>query len=155
MKRMTTIALALSCASLLAPRAFAQSDEIKTRTKTEHASTVSYTGCVQTGAQSRTFVLDRVAPVRKTTEVNADGSTSTTTTYALVPDSTVQLDQQIGHKVQVEGILIPAGHGDAKIRTKTEVNGKDEKSKTEVERGPMPQLRVTSVKPLGESCSVN
>jgi len=155
MKRFATIVLALGCASLLAPQASAQSNETKTKTKTEHASTVSYTGCVQTGGQTRTYVLDHVAPIRKTTELNADGSTTTSTTYALVGDSSVQLEPQIGHKVEIQGVLIAAGHGDAKIRTKSEVNGKEEKSKTEVERGSMPQLRVVSVKPLGETCSVN
>src|SRR5438477_1085504 len=152
MKRLSKIVLALGCASLLAPSAYAQSQEFKTKSKTttDGASIVTYTGCVQNGTQSRTYVLDHVSPVRKTTEFHADGSTTTTTTYALVPDASVQLEPQIGHKVEVQGVLIPAGHGDSKITTKTEVNGKDEKTKTEVERGATSQLRVTSVKPLGE-----
>ena len=55
----------------------------------------------------------------------------------------------------MQGVLIPAGKGDSKITTKTEVNGKDEKTKTEIERGASSQLRVMSVKPLGEACAVN
>ena len=151
------IVLALGCASLLAPGAYAQSQEIKTksRTTTEGASIVTYTGCVQNGTQARTYVLEHVSPVRKTTEFHADGSTTTTTTYALVPEASVQLEPQIGHKVEVQGVLIPAGKGESKITTKTEVNGKEEKTKTEVERGATSQLRVMSVKPLGEACTVN
>src|SRR5438105_10947922 len=106
MKRITTFILALGCASLVAPQAHAQSNETKTKTKTEHASTVNYTGCVQTGGQTRTYVLDHVAPIRKTTEFNADGSTTTSTTYALVSDGSVQLEPQIGHKVEIQGVLI-------------------------------------------------
>ena len=151
MKRLATFALALGCASL----AYAQSDKVKTTIKTDDAHLVSYTGCVQSGTQTKSYVLDRVAPVRRTTEFNADGSTTTTTTYALVSDGTVQFEQQVGRKVEVQGVLIPAGHGDADIKTKTEVNGKDEKSKLKIDKTSSPQLRVVSMKPLGEACSVN
>jgi hypothetical protein len=58
----------------------------------------------------------------------------------------------VGHKVEVTGVLIPAGKGDAKIETKTKGTA-EEHSKTELERGPVPQIRVLTVKHLGESCS--
>src|SRR5882672_6223154 len=112
MKRISTFVLALGCASLLATHANAQSDKVKTTIKTDDAKAVTYTGCVQTGAQARTYVLDRVQPVRKTTEFNADGSTTTTTTYSIVSDTSVQLEPQVGRRVEVQGVLIPAGHGD-------------------------------------------
>jgi len=159
MKRFTTIVgLALGCAALLAPPAFAQSHETETKTKikTDHANVVTYTGCIgSTSGQARSYVLNNVVPAERTTTRSADGSSTTTTTYALVPEATVQLEPQIGHRVEVQGVLVEPGHGDAKVKSKTEVNGKDEKSKTEIERGPYPQLRVMSVKPLGESCAVN
>lgn len=151
MKRIAVFVVALGCASLV----HAQSDKVKTTIKTDDAHVVTYTGCVQSGTQTRTYVLDRVAPVRKTTEFNADGSTTTTTTYALVSDGTVTFDSQVGHKVEVQGVLIQAGHGDADIRTKTEVNGKETKSKVSIDKTSVPQLRVVSMKPLNESCSVN
>jgi hypothetical protein len=151
MKRITTFIVALGCASLVS----AQSDKIKTTTKTDDARLVTYTGCVQTGTQTKSYVLDHVAPVRKTTDFNADGSSTTTTTYALVSDGNVQFEQQVGHKVEVQGVLIPAGHGDADIKTRTKVNGKEDKTKVEVDKTSVPQLRVASVKPLGETCSVN
>jgi hypothetical protein len=72
-----------------------------------------------------------------------------------VSDGTAQFENQLGHKVEVQGVLIPAGHGDADIKTKTEVNGKDTKSKVEIDKTSTPQLRVVSMKPLGETCSVN
>jgi hypothetical protein len=150
-KHISTFVLALGCASLV----HAQSDKIKTTIKTDDAHAVTYTGCVQTGQQARSYVLDHVTPVRKTTDFNADGSTTTTTTYAIVAESNVQLEPQVGHKVEVQGVLIPAGHGDADIKTRTKVNGKEEKTKTEIDKTSVPQLRVLSVKALGESCSVN
>jgi len=151
MKRLATFALALGCASL----ASAQSDKVKTTIKTDDAHLVTYTGCVQSGTQTKSYVLDRVAPVRRTTEFNSDGTTTTTTTYALVSHGSVQFEQQVGHKVEVQGVLIPSGHGDADIKTKTEVNGKDTKSKLEIDKTSVPQLRVVSMKPTGETCSVN
>lgn len=151
MKRISTFILALSCASLV----YAQSDKVKTTVKTDDAKVVTYTGCVQSGTQAKTYMLDHVAPVSRSTTVSSDGSSTTTTTYALVSDSNVQLEPQIGHKVEVQGVLIAAGHGDASITTKTEVNGKETKTKTEIDKTSVPQLRVISVKALGESCSVN
>jgi hypothetical protein len=150
MKRITTFILALGCASLV----HAQSDKVKTTVKTDDAHAVTYTGCVQT-TQGRSYVLEHVAPVSRSTTTNIDGSTTTTTAYALVPDASVQLEPQVGHKVEVTGVMIPAGHGDADIKTKTEVNGKEQKTKTEIDKTSHPQLRVLSVKALGESCSVN
>lgn len=156
MKRFsTTLALVFGCAALMVPQIKAQSTETKTKTKTDHASVVSYTGCIATSGQAKSYILQNVVPVERTTTERADGSSSTVTTYALVPEATVQLAPQVGHKVEVQGILVEPGHGDAQVKTKTEVNGKDQKTKTEIERGPYPQLRVTSMKPLGETCAVN
>lgn len=158
MKRFSmTLALAFGCAALMVPHVRAQSHETetKTRTKTDHASVVTYTGCIATGTQARSYVLQNVIPAERTTTQHADGTTSTTTTYALVPEATVKLEPQVGHKVEVQGVLVEPGHGDAEVKTKTEVNGKEQKTKTEIERGPYPQLRVMSMKPLGESCAVN
>lgn len=157
MKRFTTTAaLALGCVALLVPSTFAQSTETKTKTKTEHASVVTYTGCIATGGgQTRSYVLNNVVPTERTTTERADGSTTVTTTYALIPETSIQLEPQVGHRVEVQGVLVEPGHGSAEVRTKTEVNGKDTKTKTEIERGPFQQLRVTSVKPLGGSCAVN
>ncbi|HET9830829.1 MAG TPA: hypothetical protein VFP91_03950, partial [Vicinamibacterales bacterium] len=69
MKRFsTTLALAFGCAALVVPSAFAQSTETKTKTKTEHASIVTYTGCIASNAgQTRTYVLNNVVPTERTT----------------------------------------------------------------------------------------
>ena len=147
----TTFVLALGCAGLV----YAQSDKVKTKVKAEDgARVVTYSGCVQS-TPSRSYVLEHVAPVSKETTINADGSASTTTTFALVPDSTVQLEPQVGHRVEVTGVVIPPGHGDADIKTRTKVNGHEEKSKTEIDKTSSSQFRVMSVKGSGEACSVN
>jgi hypothetical protein len=146
-----TFVIAVGCAGVLDIQTNAQTSESKTKVKTEHAKTMTYTGCVQTGTQTRTYTLQNVMPISKT-ETSGTAGTTTTITYALVPEETVELQSHVGHKVEVTGVLIPAGKGDAKIRTRSKAKGSEQETKTEVERGAMPQLKVVSVKQLAESC---
>jgi hypothetical protein len=129
----------------------AQSTETKTKIKTEHGQTVTYTGCVGNGTETRSYILQNVTPISRTETTTASG-TSVSTTYSLVPEGTVELQQNVGHRVEVTGVLIEAGHGDAKVTQRTKTNGKEEKTTTEVDRGAVPQLKVLSVKPTGGSC---
>jgi hypothetical protein len=154
MRRYLAVSIvAVGCAAVLDVGAGAQTTESKTTVKTEGAKTVHYTGCVQNGTETRTFVLQNVVPVATTTRTTGTAGTVTTTTYALVPEGKVELQEQLGHKVEVTGVLIPAGKGNAKIETRTKTKDTEEHTKTEVERGPLPQLRVISVKHLADSCS--
>jgi hypothetical protein len=149
------MACALAVAFMAAPRTQAQT-ESKTKIKTEKGNLVTYTGCVETGGETRSYVLDHVVPIGRTmTETKGTSGTvvSTTTTYALVPGEKVELQQHVGHKVEVTGVMVPAGKGDTKIETRTKSKQGTEETKTEVERGAYPQLRVISVKHLAESCS--
>jgi hypothetical protein len=130
----------------------AQTTESKTKVKAEHGKTVRYTGCVQTGTETRTYILENVVPIAKTETTGTAGAT-TTTTYALVPEGKVELQQHVGHKVEVTGVLVPAGKGETKYKAKTKGEGSEQETKGEVKRGPTPQLRVIAVKPLAESCS--
>src|SRR5207244_9147451 len=103
------LTVALSCALALTVQAQ------ETRSKTEikgPAHTVTYTGCIQNGTEARTYILDKAVPVSRTTSERTGTSgvvTTTTTTYALVPDQKVQLVKHLGHKAEVTGIQIPAG----------------------------------------------
>lgn len=147
--------VALGCA--LAATISAQDTTVKSKTKIkgDDVKTVTYTGCVQTGTETKTYILDHIVPVSRTTRTEGtSGTVSTTTTYMLIPGEKVELQKHVGHKVEVTGMLIPAG--DIKSTTKTKIdreNAKDikiqEKSKTE---NAMPQFRVISVKHLSESC---
>ena len=151
MRRMlTTAVVVFGCMSML--QAQSQTTESKTKIKTDDAKTMTFSGCVQTGTETRSYILQNVVPIRTTTEVTGTGGTLTTTSYALVPEK-VELQEHVGHKVEVTGVVIPAGKGDAKIETKTKTGGTEEKTKTEVDKGPVPQLRVISVKTLADRCS--
>jgi hypothetical protein len=149
-----SLALALGCAAIAV-----NAQETTTRTTTKSSGgevkTVTYTGCVQTGTQARSYVLDKVVPVSKTTTSDVTGATSTTTTYLLVPGERVEVQQHVGQKVEVTGMLIPAG--DVKTETKTEIerdDAKDTKTKETVKSdNATAQFRVTSIKALGEACS--
>ena len=137
----------------------AQETTTKTETKTSgaQAKTVSYTGCVGAGTETRTYVLSKAVPVTRTTEtIGTTGSTTTTeTSYMLVPGQTVQVQEHVGRKVEVTGTLVPAG--DSKTETKTTIEREDapdttvkEKTKTD---NAIPRFNVTSIKDLGERCN--
>jgi hypothetical protein len=158
MRFVTSFAVALACASVIAVQA--QDTKVKSKTKIEggDVQTLTYTGCLQTGTEARTYVLDKVIPVSRTTERQPTGTggtiQTTTTTYLLVPGEKVELQTHVGHKVQVTGLLIPAG--DMKTRSKTKIEREDakdttikEKSKIDADR---PQLRVVSIKDLPDPC---
>jgi len=143
--------VALPCALALTVQAQ------ETRSKTEikgPAHAVTYTGCIQNGTETQTYMLDKAVPVSRTTSERTGTSgvvTTTTTTYALVPDQKVELVKHLGHKVEVTGILIPAGK---KVETKTEIereHGKDTKITEKSKDGNL-QFRVTSIKHLAETC---
>ena len=139
----------------------AQDTTTTTVTKVEGAApqSVTYTGCVQTGTETKTFILSKVVPVsRSTTTVGTAGSTTTTTTtYALVPDQKVELETHVGHKVEVTGMMIPAG--DSKTTTTTKIerdNAPDSKTKETVKTdNAFPQFRVLSVKNLADKCDAD
>jgi hypothetical protein len=144
--------VACGCASLLVTTPLAQTSESRTKVKAEHGKTVTYTGCVQTGTETHSYILENVIPISKT-ETTGTSGTETTTTYALVPAEKVDLQEHVGHKVEVTGVLVPAGKGETKYEAKTKTKGSEEETKGAVQRGAVPQLKVVSVRPLSESCS--
>jgi len=154
MKRVTA-AVALVLGFAVTSPAIGQDVKTKTKIKGDDAQTVTYTGCVASGPQTRTFVLNKVMPVGQTTETTTDASgaassTTTTTTYALVPSDTVQITEYVGHKVQVTGMMVPKG--EMRSRTETKVGDdtvKKEETKTESD---LPQFRVVSIRNLAETC---
>jgi hypothetical protein len=135
-----------------ATSAIGQDVKTKTKIKGDDAQTVTYTGCVQSGAQTRTFVLNKVVPVGQTTQTTTDASgvsSATTTTYALVPGDTVQITEYVGHKVEVTGMLVPKGEMTSKTKTKVGDDTKREEVKTDSD---MPQFRVISIRNLAAQC---
>jgi hypothetical protein len=151
-----TVTAALTFASGLA---IAQETRTKTEVKGGRAQTITYTGCVQTGSEARTYILDQAVPVSRTTTTTEQVGTSgavvnTVTRYALVPSEKVELVEHVGHKVEVTGMVVPAGQSESRTKTKIErEHGKDTKitEKTKSDND-LPQFRVTSVKHLAESC---
>jgi len=136
----------------------AQDTTIKSQSKTSgaEAKTVSYTGCVGAGTETRTYVLSKAVPVTRTTEtVGTTGSSTTTeTTYMLVPSQTVEVQEHVGHKVEVTGTLVPAGDSKTESKTTIEREGAPDttvKEKSKAENA-MPRFSVTAIKDLGERC---
>ena len=157
MRSIAALAVALGCSCVIGVSA--QDTKTTTTTKTEgpKAETVTYTGCMQTGTETRSIVLAKVQPVSRTTEtaVGTGGvTTTTTTTYALVLGEKVEFQTHVGHKVEVTGTMIPAGESKTTTETKVErEDAPDTKAKETVKTNtPLPQFRVMSIKDTNESC---
>ena len=151
----TSFAFALACAGLVT---HAQETKTKTETKSSggQPQTVTYTGCVQTGTQAKTYVLDKVVPVTKTTTTETPTSSTTiqSTSYVLVPGGeSVTVQEHVGQKVEVTGTLIPGGNTRTETTTRTDrEDAPDAKTRTRTEtKNAMPEFRVTSIKNIG-SC---
>jgi hypothetical protein len=150
MRFATPLAAAFVCASLAV---HAQDTTVKTKVEGDKSKIVTYTGCLNTGVQTSTFVLDKVVPVTTTRTTGVAGTggaiTTTSTSYVLVPGEKVTLQQHVGKKVQVTGLLIP--EGESKTKTKIEGSGGDTKVKTKTDSD-KPQFQVMTVKELPEPC---
>jgi len=159
MRYFATLTVALACAFGLAVNAQEHSKE-KTKIKGGAAQTVSYMGCVATGTETTTYVLNNAVPVTKTVEHRGTAGTvsTTTTSYLLVPGSeTVTFTNLVGHKVEVTGVLIPAGK-ETKVKSKTEIEREGApdvkiEQRTKTDEASMPHFRVVSVKQLPDPCT--
>jgi len=150
-----TVALTVAFAAAM------QAQEVKSTTKIsgDNVKAVTYSGCLQSGTEARSFILDKVVPVGQSTktEVGTAGeiTKTTVTTYALVPGERVDFQPMVGHKVEVTGVLVS---GDSKTETKTKVEREGEKDVTTKEKSKtenaLPQLRVTSIKHLADTCTM-
>ena len=140
----TSFAFALGCTAIAL-------NAQETRTKTEVKSSggdpqvVTYTGCVAAGTQAKTYVLDKVVPVTKTTTTETPTSSTTTqsTSYVLVPGGeSVTVQEHVGHKVEVTGMLVPGGNtqdrDDHADRSRGRAGLQDSR------RGPRPRTRCPS-----------
>ena len=151
----TSFAFALGCTAIALN---AQETKTKTETKSSGGApqAVTYTGCVQAGTQAKTYVLDKVVPVTKTTTTETPTSSTTiqSTSYVLIPGGeSVTVQEHVGQKVEVTGTLVPGGDSRTETRTKTErEDAPDTKSRTRTEtKNAMPEFKVTSIKNIG-SC---
>jgi hypothetical protein len=152
-----TLIAAATCAVALAATLGASAQQTQTtvtQTTTGEAKPISFTGCVGAGVEARSYVLNKVVPVTKTTEtVGTSGATTTTTetSYVLVPAEKVEIQPHMGRKVEVTGVLIPA----AETKTTTTTSRPDSSTTvTETTKAQMPrmQFRVTAIKELAQSC---
>jgi hypothetical protein len=148
--------LAIACAFGLAVQAQETTTRTETKVKTDDAKMVTFSGCVKPGTDAKAYILEKAVPVKRTTTEEATGTsgvvTTTTTTYALVPGESVELTGDVGHKVEVTGIMVPSGEMTKETKTRETASG-TRTEETVKREGTLPQFRVISVKHLTESCS--
>lgn len=129
--------------------AYGQTIEKKSKTKitVEDGKDVTVIGCVSRSAEGA-FTLTQVA--------NEDGALGT---YTLVGEDADDLEELVGHRVEVKGKAADRGTGKVKIESKSEVDAgagdsRKRESKTQVEgdlQG-LPFLGVKSVRSLASVC---
>jgi hypothetical protein len=140
----------------------AQGQRVSTDTavKSDNGKVVTMVGCVMIGGGT-SFTLSNIASER---EQGTDSGVRPRGPYALVPREGLDLGPYIHQRVELTGVVVPPatkGDRDDKIEiretTKVDVeNGRDRKSTAgttvRVERGPMHQFLVASVKTLAPGC---
>ena len=146
--------LAFACAVGLAAQA-QETTRTETKIKTDDAKMVTFSGCVKPGTEAKAFILEKAVPIRRTTTEEATGTsgvvtTTSTTTYALVPGESVELMGEVGHKVEVTGVMVG---GETKETKTTRESASGTRTEETVKQGALPQFRVISVKHLPETCS--
>jgi hypothetical protein len=131
--------------------ALAFGQDIQTRSKTkitvEEGREVTVTGCVSRSAEGA-FRLSHVA--------NEDGALGS---YTLVGEDADDLEDLVGHRVEVKGKAADKGTGKVEIESRSEVDDgvgdtRKRESKTEVEGDlhGLPFLGVKSVRSLASVC---
>src|SRR5581483_8478253 len=86
----STISFAVAALLATSMAAAAQTTKTETKIKGGHdAHMVTYTGCVRTGAETTSYMLENAVPLSQTTTVGTAGDAQTVTTWALVPDRTI------------------------------------------------------------------
>jgi len=153
--RSLMIAIALGCGLTLAAHAQSAASQSK---DTDAVKTVTFTGCVADGTETKTYILNKIVPTGQST-TQAVGTSGivpsiTTTTFELVPAEKVEIKENVGHRVEVTGVMMPAGETKTQVETKVDRDkGPDTKSKEETKsKSDAPQFRVTSIKSLADSC---
>jgi len=149
---LTMTATAASLALMLGVHAAAQQIPSQTaqpqdqaKAKAEHAQ-ATFTGCLQAGTEAKTYILDKAAPAKTGEAVGTTGEFANATKFDLVASDQVNLQEHVGHKVEVTGTLATAKPDAKAMAPGPEGGAKMEKSAT-------PQLKVSSIKQLADSCS--
>jgi hypothetical protein len=135
----------------------------KTKIKADDGKIVTATGCLMN--EGATYTLAHATPVTVEKRVSV-GTSGTVVSYTVVPRDGVDLTSHIGQMVEVTGVLIPASKDNddktkIKVESKTKADVDDapdakakSKTKVEVPQTAVPQLAVTSVKMVGQTCVV-
>lgn len=125
----------------------AASMQDQTKAKAEHAQ-ATFTGCLQAGTEAKSYILDQAAPAKTGEAVGTTGELANATKFDLVASDQVNLQEHVGHKVEVTGTISAA-----KPDTKAMAPAPSEKPGAKMEKAATPQLHVSSIKQLADSCS--
>ena len=112
------------------------------------AKTTSVTGCLAKGADATTFTLSDAMPATADKEQSKESATSSEkrTYVVVVKDTSLKLENHVGHKVTLTGTVDESAGGAAKT-------GAPAATGTSGKGGAMPNLSVTALKMVSPSCT--
>jgi hypothetical protein len=110
------------------------------------ATQATFTGCLQAGTEAKSYILDQAAPAKTGEAVGTTGELANVTKLDLVASDQVNLQEHVGHKVEVTGTVSAAKPDTKAMPPGPEAGAKMEKAAT-------PQLHVSSIKQIADSCS--
>lgn len=164
MRRVLSMCALAVCVGAIPAYAQNAKVESKTKVKADDAQVVSMTGCLEGGPS--VFLLshamipkDQAKKLRKIV-----GTTGTQDTYELTPQQGVELAGDVGHKVQVTGVMVPAAtahdkHANVEVKEKTKVEAEhqpdqksESKTKAEIAKADHPMFSVVSIRDVEPSC---
>jgi hypothetical protein len=123
----------------------------ETKVKAKGGKDVHLTGCVEPASGPASFMLTDVVTSEKTPDIVHN--------YYLI-GKTDDLEKNIGHVMEIDGIALDRGKGELEVETKTKIEREHapdskEKTKTEIkgENALLPFLDVTAAKMVRPTCS--
>jgi hypothetical protein len=140
-------AAAVAALTISGAAVMAQESKTKTKISVEDGREVTLTGCLERSAEHG-FMLSRAA--------GKDGAVGS---YLLVGDEADDLDDRVGHRVEIRGKAADQGGGKLRIESKSEVESssgdrRTRESKTEVEGDleGLPYMGVESIRTIATVC---
>lgn len=161
-KTLMTSFLLLVC-SLALMAAQSETDQQNMPSSSEAGRKIKISGCLQSGSEPNSYVLNNATPSGMSQPSSQDSGQSrsqadmgmdpselarTQTSYTLVPEGNVNLENMVGKKVEVTGKMIQSDYGSSA----TDPSGRTSPSHSSTEMSGEPKFQVSSIRQIGQSC---
>jgi len=112
----------------------------------EKGNKTTLTGCLQTGSEPNTYMLNNVSMSRNRSGSTPSEMARAETSYKLIPEGSVDLKDHVGHKVEVTGML---EHAEMSMEHSTSGESSSSYSNKSSE---VPEIKVSSIRHISATC---